>query len=380
MAPEIALRHIREADEGGSLTVLDPMCGSGTVLAAAVGKGHSAMGFDMDPLAVLMTQVATTKVLPEVTATEGALVVTAARRARRSWELWENEETRKFAEYWFADTQRLHLARLATSIAKVENADVRRVLHVAMSRIIITKSPMASLAADTSHSRPHRVATSSAYDVYHGFALSLRSLLKRLQGQDHRGRAATAIGDSRNLCAVADESIDLVITSPPYLNAIDYLRGHKLALIWMGYDIPTLRTIRSNSIGAERALDSRASDQAAKIVDLVESEAEFPDALPLSIITRYAHDISSFASELHRVVKPGAKVTTVVGNSTLRGNFIRNDAVTQIGLENAGFEVLERSERALPESHRYLPISTSGPSNGLTKRMRSEVVLTVKKA
>jgi len=45
-----------------------------------------------------------------------------------------------------------------------------------------------------------------------------------------------------------------VLTSPPYLNAIDYLRGHRLALVWLGHELGPLKEIRANSVGAERAI------------------------------------------------------------------------------------------------------------------------------
>jgi DNA modification methylase len=47
-------------------------------------------------------------------------------------------------------------------------------------------------------------------------------------------------------------SVDAVLTSPPYLNAIDYMRGHRMSLVWLGHSLTELRHIRSNSIGAER--------------------------------------------------------------------------------------------------------------------------------
>lgn len=59
MAPDIAIDHLSGGLASGSLAVLDPMCGSGTVLAAATANGHRAQGFDVDPLAVLMSRVAT---------------------------------------------------------------------------------------------------------------------------------------------------------------------------------------------------------------------------------------------------------------------------------------------------------------------------------
>ena len=60
MAPGLALDVI--ADSKQPLRILDPMSGSGTVLAVARLKGHHAIGIDMDPLAVLISRVWTTEV------------------------------------------------------------------------------------------------------------------------------------------------------------------------------------------------------------------------------------------------------------------------------------------------------------------------------
>ena len=54
------------------------------------------------------------------------------------------------------------------------------ILKLNLSRIIVTKEPCASLARDTSHSRPHKVSNTSHYDVLTGFELSLKTLRKRL--------------------------------------------------------------------------------------------------------------------------------------------------------------------------------------------------------
>ena len=58
MAPEIVFHQLRGM--ASDALVLDPMAGSGTVLRAAAELGHRAIGFDLDPLAVLMARVWTT--------------------------------------------------------------------------------------------------------------------------------------------------------------------------------------------------------------------------------------------------------------------------------------------------------------------------------
>lgn len=379
MAPDIAIDHLDSIEGESELVVLDPMCGSGTVLAAAADRGHAARGFDVDPLAVLMSSVATRAVDTVQVVAEAERICARARASSVDEPRWDDAETQKFAEYWFAATQRVQLNRLARELDEVTDEAVRQALQVALSRIIVTKAPKASLAADTSHSRPHRVATESSYDVYRGFEGSVLSLKKLLDQRSTAGKVRVSRGDARAL-DLPDASVDLIITSPPYLNAIDYLRGHKMSLIWFGHTIPDLRKIRSNSIGAERALDGAALKQVDDMVSFIENAANDPSKLPLATIVRYAHDLTLFSHELHRVCRQGAEVVTVIGNSTLRGNYIQNDVLVRQAYEGAGFSVRERTERELPESKRYLPVRTTNADSSMAKRMRTEVVLTVEKS
>ena len=66
MAPELALQALELVPEDG--IVVDPMMGSGTVIRQASDLGLTAIGFDVDPLAVLMSRVWTTPVDDSVVA------------------------------------------------------------------------------------------------------------------------------------------------------------------------------------------------------------------------------------------------------------------------------------------------------------------------
>ncbi|SMG44498.1 site-specific DNA-methyltransferase [Agreia pratensis] len=381
MAPEIATDYlkVREVGNKTALSILDPMCGSGTVLSVAAERGHNAIGFDVDPLAVMMTRVATRPIATDPLLDQAERLVAAAQASTRKKMRWEDKQTQAFAKFWFGDKQRVALNRLSLGLDLVEDEAVRETLQIALSRIIVTKSPKASLAADTSHSRPHRTIQKSTYDVYDGFLRSVKELTRLLDKRAMPGSAKAFRGDSRGLADVPNNSVDLAITSPPYLNAIDYLRGHKLSLIWLGHTIPELRDIRSNSIGAERGLDEIPAERVQNMVEVIKASASDPNALPLPTITRYAKDVCEFADELYRVSRTGAQVIAVVGNSSLKGNFISNDGMVQKAFDDAGFTFQERVERDLPENSRYMPISTSDSASSMAKRMRTEVVLTVKK-
>lgn len=376
MAPDIALNAIPEKNHR-IFTVLDPMCGSGTVLSAALERGHDAIGIDIDPLAVMMSKLAVTKIDTAAMSEHADAVIRRARTATGAAPWGGDVETEAFVDYWFAASQKQQLLDLTTAIATVSDADIQLTLRLAISRIIVTKSSQASLAQDTSHSRPHRVREESDYDVYEGFQRSVKQLVRMLSDRPLNGTGRVDLGDARNLDGVADGSVDLAVTSPPYLNALDYLRGHKLALVWFGHTIADLRTRRSVSIGAERGLGHEVSEVVAAIVDVIESEAVDKTVLKRPMLERFANDCVGFAGELAAKVKPGGKAVLVVGNSTLRGNYIKNDLIACNAMEHAGFTLTDRKERPIPANSRYMAIDTKSTESRLAKRMRNEVVLTM---
>ena len=258
MAPEIALDVISGCRE--SLRVLDPMCGSGTVLAVARSRGHSAVGVDLDPLAVLTSKVWTTTVDAELLREQAATALIRARHifgSMRTRDLYPpnaDAETQRFVRYWFDPYARRQLSALALAIQEVQNDETRNALLCAFSRLIITKQSGASLAMDLSHSRPHRAFARAPVKPFSKFLFAVDRVAKGCVDGNVRSPGPAAYvhhGDARSL-ALADDSIDLVLTSPPYLNAIDYFRCSKFSLIWMGYSIRELRQARAGARGRRR--------------------------------------------------------------------------------------------------------------------------------
>src|SRR5712664_684887 len=104
MAPGIALQAISEAKK--PLRVLDPMMGSGTVIALARLKGHKAIGVDIDPLAVLISRVWVTAADAQEAQTKAREVLARAQKAFAALPQAEayppgcDRETRRFVAYW----------------------------------------------------------------------------------------------------------------------------------------------------------------------------------------------------------------------------------------------------------------------------------------
>ncbi len=93
------------------------------------------------------------------------------------------------------------------------------------------------------------------------------------------------------------------------------------------------------------------------------------------MVDRYVLDLHAMLRELHRVLTPGGKAVLVVGNSTVRGVFIKNAAAVQSAAELVGLELIDEVERSLPPNRRYLPPPSEPGTSGLNRRMRTESVV-----
>jgi hypothetical protein len=388
MAPELALSAIQAVPVGG--VVLDPMVGSGTVVRQAAQLQRSALGVDSDPLAVLMTKVWTTPCDDAVVKEMAERVLHLAPTLSESelhlpW-IDDDPQTLSYINYWFGAPQQSSLRRIAAllqsmslstnSVTELHSLDV---LRLALSRIIVTKDAGASLARDVSHSRPHRVSLTSTYDVMPSFERSVNRILGILVDNPCNGDVDVRLGDARSLVHVKSESVDAVITSPPYLNAIDYIRGHRMSLVWLGYQVRTLRKIRSQSVGTERSRESTVEAKGRKSVEAAITRDAALSSRHLGMIARYAEDICSLMEEVARVLKPSGRCVMVVGNSCLKGSFIRNADGFALAGPLYGLTLANVVERPLPDGSRYLPIG--GTSNEqLQRRMRTESVLSFERA
>src|ERR1700680_1383798 len=119
MAPEIVFEQLEGL--AARRTILDPMSGSGTVLRAASELGHRAIGFDLDPLAVLMSRVWTTSCRVESLQDTAAEIVRRAKLVRGEHLPWidDCEETKDYVKFWFGNKQIRALRRLTSILASM---------------------------------------------------------------------------------------------------------------------------------------------------------------------------------------------------------------------------------------------------------------------
>jgi tRNA G10 N-methylase Trm11 len=380
MAPEIAFEALDGLPKGS--LVLDPMTGSGTVLRTISEQGYNGIGIDVDPLSILMSKAWTSKV------DEGKFLISSDKLLKTAKKIelnnislpWidEDAETKRFVEFWFASAQIKELKKLSYLINSYRGR-YSSLLKIALSRLIVTKSKGASLAADVSHSRPHKVKEQNDFKVLEEFQTSCSKLAKLLNSGSLKGSVKVEKGDARYLKSIKSCSIDSIITSPPYLNALDYMRGHKLSLVWLGYKIGDLATIRGGSVGAEKAPAVNSNiNRARHIVGHLPEVKNLPTRKQ-NMIFRYALDMDNVLRESSRVLKKNSNATFVIGNSSLKGIYIEN---TKIAVEAAvyhGLKLIDCREREIPQNKRYLPPPNNSITSTLNARMRTESVLTFQK-
>lgn len=361
--------------------VLDPMAGSGTAIVEALAAGRKAIAIDIDPLAVLITKVKCSYLDP---ALARASVERAATRAQFMWDTASLaktlesrfvQQTLEFLNYWFAPQTQVKLMALLLAIEEEPDSNLKDFLKAVFSSTIVTKSGGVSLARDLAHSRPHRDATKAPRDPIGEFA---KRGLKAAEGlafwnTDPGSRAVVCQADARAL-PLQRESVDLIITSPPYANAIDYVRAHKFSLVWMGYSIPSLTAHRGKYIGAEKPPDGKANLPLAvnQVVNFVRER----DPRKGEILARYFYDMRFAVKEMKRVLRPGSVAMIVVGPSLIRSILVKTHECLAELMASEGFSVLDIAERALDRDKRLMPASaTLSNLNGIEKRIHREFVV-----
>jgi SAM-dependent methyltransferase len=385
MAPSIVWEELLDV-ANKSLRVLDPMAGSGTAVAMARLLGHQVTGFDTDPLAVLIARAWSSDVDPAELRDAARDVTEESRLRAREMALGDaypagaDEKMKEFVRYWYDPTARRHLTALSTTIGETRNTRLRTLLWCAFSRLIITKSMGASLAMDISHSRPHKVYDVGPIKPLAYFERAAGTVAKNAPFARDAMAPAAAVrrGDARDL-PVDDQSVDVVITSPPYGNAIDYMRGHRFSLVWMGHTMDSLRTIRSTNVGSEVG-KRNASDVIERITRHMGDVGSL-STRAIGLLHRYVADMDGVMREMARVLVPEGHAVLVVGDSTIRGVFVKNSVALEHLGKRHGLKLVKVRRRPLPPNRRYLPPPcASGVGDQLKTRMRDEVILRFEKS
>lgn len=378
--------------------VIDPMMGSGTSLVESRLMGRNAIGYDIDPLARLIAQVKSQTIDDDEVEVMGRNVLRNARAdlSLAKYAKYVDAPLSDFAfpefhnrDYWFDSEVSLALAVLAHNINIVGGSTgARDFLWVTFSSLILARTSVAN-ARDIIHSRHHFYQHAVQPDVLKRF--ESRLTVMRRQADEFRIRCLSApeqtsaearLGDARKL-DLADDSADLVFSSPPYATALDYPRAHFLAIPWMkpalDIDLNGYRGNASNYIGSQQGmlkgnfLINEKFTRLRQTPSVLKTLAE-TSVREAKLCHRYFADMDLALGEMARILRYGRYAVIVVCPSHIRKIAIpTHEVLTEIA-ETYGLRLIDKFIRTINERRRVMPyISSFG------NRMSTEYVLIFQK-
>ena len=317
---ELIANYARPGD-----VILDPMCGSGTVLVEAAISGHRALGVDVNPVAVLVSRAKTARLTP---AERGSLLKVAAQlgadglRLEKNGNAFEREEGEadipsfRNRELWFQGQVLRELAHARRLINGIGGEEARCVALCAFSAMVVAVSNQESETRWCS--KPKKVRAGQALS---GIASKLEHFVGRLREFEALCPAEVRVyqADARAL-PLAPEEAGVVITSPPYANSHDYYLYNKLRLFWLGHDVCRVQD-------AEIGSRNRHSDR-KEGVDV------------------YVGDMKGVLSEVRRVLKRSGIAVFVVADAVIRNVFYDMGELFEGIGSGSGFSIVERFEFA----------------------------------
>ena len=341
--------------------VLDPFCGSGTVLLETIIAGYNGLGCDANPLARLIANVKTTPLEPNVLNT---VLIDLMHRANRI-KKYRNRNVINI-DHWFTEKVKKDLSRLHTAILQIDSLEVRNFFEVCFSNIVKKVSfadPNLSVPVKINPSKytePRLIKRALSeieqinnVNVFDKFFKQASDNIKRMQklhnltidghveiiGKDAR-RITTSLEAESSIREA--NSVDLIITSPPYSGAQKYIRSSSLSLGWLKYcEVSSLRDYEKENIGREHYHKNEYQVKSRVGINEIDNDLEWIwDVNPLRahININYLIELKSSVNEMYRVLKKGSYCIIVVGNNMVCGKPFDTKKYLKIIAENDGFE------------------------------------------
>jgi DNA modification methylase len=341
--------------------VLDPFCGSGTVMLEALLAEHSTIGCDANPLARLIAKVKTTKIdVNEAIVSKNNVIKTA-------------KKYRKYAHYnvvnvdhWFPKQTQTDLSKLKKAIDTLPRDDIYDFFISTFSSMIKKVSyadPNLSVPVklkpdkynnkDVRFKVEKRLSSIENVNVYSVFEKHFEKNIKRvilLSAVDKKFQSCEVVStDARKITSSLNddsklqksESVDFIITSPPYAGAQKYVRASSLNLGWLGYcEDNTLRDYEKLNIGREHYCKTEYQDVLHfDISEIDKTLKSIWDKNPLRahINGNYLVEMKDAILEMYRVLKPNKYCVIVIGNNEVCNELFETQKFIRLLATEIGF-------------------------------------------
>jgi DNA modification methylase len=377
--PQLAARLIKENSQIGEL-VCDPFMGSGTTLVESIVNDRRTYGTDINPVAVLITRVKTTPIDPQylesIISTLKLKIKTNLIDGNRQTLLLKNDDDFKVAfsennriDYWFPEKQKHDLSIILSGIMMInEDENIRNFLVCAFSNILkgCSRWMMKSI-------KPTIDKKKTINDAYNSFFIHIQRMLNKNRQfwkilKDKKIDCTVDNVDVRKT-RLNDDSVALIVTSPPYVTSYEYADLHQLTAIWLGYteELSEFRTKFIGSIKKKEVTKVRLySDLGKTIVE----NLRLIDKREANAIEHYFFDMQQCFEEMYRILTLGGRTCIVIGNTDINKVKIHNADVFVQTLKKMGFNIHNIIKRQIPS--KALPLTRDEKTGRFVGTMKSD--------
>ncbi|MEU1588788.1 DNA methyltransferase [Micromonospora sp. NPDC005710] len=353
--------------------VLDPWNGSGTTTLAATSNGHRSVGIDLNPIANLVASLrggvhAVTEASDPPPKPSGSFST-----ATDPLLSWLSPQTVLRVRQWTN-----HLQSQAKPVSALGYVSLFRVVRRLTERFEGSNPTWVKRAAS-----PDQLVhvESDQLDVL--LVADQRYILNRLRSSDELGGIqATLITASANRLPLANRSVDVVLTSPPYLTRIDYAVAYARELAVVGVDIAKDRSLRSSLMGTTLIRPGQTANvpsyrtlATSLVNDVSKHKSKASAGYYLKQVRQYLDDLSSSFDEITRVTKDEATLTLVVQDSYYKDIHIRLAEICIEEAEARGWKLYAAS----PKEVTRLLTAVNTAARKYPKGKVNETVVTLKK-
>ncbi|MDW8043748.1 MAG: DNA methyltransferase [Nitrososphaerota archaeon] len=296
---------LREGD-----VVLDPFVGSGTTPLTCMELGLGAVGVDASPLMVLISFAKTRMYDPERLRAEAERLSSVRLRTH------DLSGLSPLVRRAFRSETLHQLLSLREEVEGIGDRDVRAFFTLALMSAAMRCS---YAVKDGSVIRMERRPVPELPKAFRSKVRQMIDDVERIALKS--GPAEIYLGDARELAFLGDGSVDAVITSPPYLNKIEYTKVYEIEM--------------------ELFLGGRKPDLVRSYIGLSPRPGRVPpevEGLPDSAVA-YFVDIEQSLSEVLRVLRRGGRAAFVVSGGVYPGLVVEVDLVLARIARRLGFEV-----------------------------------------
>ncbi len=336
--------------------VNDLFMGSGTTIACAISRGYRASGTDINYISELITRVKSTPINPVVLGEriEGLFTDLSFLESETLFSTpikpYIPEANIERIDYWFKPEVKEELGIILARIKKEPEARIRNFFTVCFSHILKTVSIW--LMGSTKPTRDFNKKNQKPI-------VSFKRHLKKME----RGNKAFWVivpehiksnldlylnikrGDARNQ-PVEDETVDIQITSSPYVTSYEYADLHQLSTLWLEYSADLLE-YRKEFIGTSY---KRYEDRQLKseIAQSIVNQMSLKDQKMAEEIEAFFIDMQECFDETYRILKHGGRCCYVIGNTALRKVDILNAEVFAESMQYSGLVIDRIIKREIP--------------------------------